>query len=165
VSPSGTRLLAGAALLVVGAVTATVLWMRTRTLVVTVQGSSMEPTLRAGERLLVRRVPVTAMEPGQVVVVEIAPDDGHPGRSTDRPWNAGNDGRYLVKRLAAMPGDPVPQVLGRSGTILAGDTVPPDRIVVLGDNAADSYDSRHAGYLATRQVIGVMIRSLDRAAP
>lgn len=46
-----------------------VVLLRRRYLVVTVRGTSMEPTLRSGDRVLVRRVMVAAVRVGDVVVL------------------------------------------------------------------------------------------------
>jgi signal peptidase I len=35
--------------------------------------------------------------------------------------------------------------------------VPPGRLIVLGDNAAHSFDSRRAGYVLAADVVGVVI--------
>lgn len=121
----GVHLLVGATLLMAATATATVLLMRRRMLVVTVEGLSMARTLRAGERLLVRRVPVTAMKPGQVVVLDISSGGVHPGQPVGQQGTGWRPSRFMIKRLAAMPGDPVPQRLGCGGTIQIGDTVPP----------------------------------------
>lgn len=106
--------------------------------VVTVDGPSMEPTLHDGDRLLVsrRRRP----RRGDVVVVR------YPGRVLPgRPWT--------VKRVAAAAGDPVPAAVG-----LPEPMVPAGRLVVLGDNAERSHDSRGFGYADADQVLGVLVR-------
>lgn len=120
-------------------------WLGRRFVVVTVRGLSMEPTFRHGDRVLARRrVPVTT---GQVVVVE------SPG-----------DGNLVIKRVAAVPGDPVPR--GRCPAIadVPERVVPPGRLVLLGDNAAVSDDSRRLGYFALDRVLGVVLRKLPGRA-
>lgn len=63
----------------------------------------------------------------------------------------GGGGARLLKRLAALPGDPVPgqvaSVLGVSGA------VPEGFAEVLGDNTAASVDSRDFGYVPLGRVI------------
>ncbi|MGW3605721.1 S26 family signal peptidase [Micromonospora sp. NPDC005161] len=95
--------LAVAAVLAVA--TAGLLWARRHLLLVAVVGRSMEPTLRSGDRVLARRLPLARVRPGDVVVV-VAPawmTAGHPTRP-DAPGGPG----LLIKRAHAVPGDPVP---------------------------------------------------------
>jgi signal peptidase I len=116
-------------------------WLRRQLLVVTVDGISMQPTYSPGDRLLVRRVRPGAIRRGQVVVVA----KSGPG-----------DDELIVKRAAALPGDPVP-----AGIPVPDRMVPAGRLVVLGDNPAASYDSRAMGYVAARALIGVVLRPVS----
>ncbi|MEV0265422.1 S26 family signal peptidase [Streptomyces sp. NPDC050617] len=68
----------------------------------------------------------------------------------------------LIKRVAAGPGDLVPAGLGPALAADAGRPVPPDQFVLLGDNTAHSHDSRHIGYLERGDILGVVIRGLER---
>ncbi|MEU0878751.1 S26 family signal peptidase [Lentzea sp. NPDC005914] len=132
------------ALAVLGAVVAWLLVLRSRLLVVTVHGVSMEPTYHSGDRLLVRRARLDRVRAGQVVVVQVeasTPDDPTGGR--------------LVKRAVAVPGDPVPPRIP-----VPGPRVPVDSLLVLGDNLARSNDSRRLGYLHADALIGVVLRPL-----
>jgi signal peptidase I len=106
----------------------------------------MEPELHHGDRVLVRRVSVGAVHPGQVVVLT-----GPADRPTD----------WMVKRAAAVPGDPVPRTAGAC----SGPVVPEDHLVVLGDNAALSLDSRRLGYLPADRLVGVVVRRLPTVTP
>lgn len=119
------------------ALVAGALWaLRRHRLVATVVGTSMLPAFRPGERVLVRR-PAPDLRVGDVVVV-VAPD------SADSA-----DPRLLVKRVAALPGDALPD----------GTVVPGRAVVVLGDNGG--YDSRQFGPLPREQVVGVVMRRID----
>jgi len=102
---------------------------------VRVTGPSMEPALRAGDRLLVWRVKADRLRPGRVCVV------------------AEDDSTLTVKRAAAVPGDPVPDFLGTTGERL----VPAGRLVLLGDNRERSHDSRSVGYYRTDRLRGVAV--------
>jgi signal peptidase I len=134
--------LLGAAALVLG----TWVWLRRRLFTVTVRGLSMRPALQPGDRVLARRVPLAAVRAGQIVVV--AAPDGDAGV----PW--------LIKRVAAVPGDPVPPWLDRA----RASRVPPNCFLILGDNAAVSRDSRHLGFLAAGDLLGVVVRRLGMDA-
>jgi signal peptidase I len=120
----------------VGALAA-VLWLRRAWLVVTVVGSSMQPTLRPGDRVLVRRAP-RRIRVGQIVVHAMEP-------------------QLVIKRVAAVPGDPVPTGLA----IPPGDRVPRGRLVLLGDNPDHSLDSRALGYYDRADLVGVVVRPLS----
>ncbi|WUJ17659.1 S26 family signal peptidase [Streptomyces sp. NBC_00390] len=118
-------------------------------LVVAVQGSSMAPTLRDGERVVVRRRPLARVSRGDVVVLKPPHTSG--------PYATDHDGAgWNIKRVAAVPGEPVPD-----GTAGAGPrtTVPPGSLVVLGDNP-DSIDSRHRGFFPGDQLLGTAVRRL-----
>ena len=108
------------------AVGAVVAWLRpTR---VEVAGSSMAPTLRAGEWAVSYRVARRRLRPGLVVVA----------RPPSRP------GLEVVKRIAAGPGDP-----GPDGRVLG-----PGEWFLAGDRPEASTDSRHFGTVPTAAIGG-----------
>jgi signal peptidase I len=145
----------------VAAVVATaslVLLVRARRLVVVdVHGPSMEPTLYDGDRVLVRRAPLTAIRTGDLVVV--ARPDSHEF-ATAGPW--------VIKRAAATAGERIPPVIRRgwaeNGVDFAGAVVPEGRLLLLGDNPARSGDSRHWGFTEGDAVLGVVTRSMRAQA-
>jgi signal peptidase I len=106
-------------------------FMRRRFVLVTVQGESMRPTLSDGDRLLMRRrtpgVPLNRDD----IVAALTPD--------------GSVERLYVKRVAAVPGDPVP-----SGT----ERVRPDHYFLLGDHPY-SLDSRDWGCVPGSRIVAV----------
>lgn len=107
---------------------------------VVVEGDSMLPALRPGDRLLVVRLPpFRAPRPGDVVA---APDPREPRR-------------LLVKRVASVaPGaraDPRPG--GTSGT--PRSPTPRGSVVLRGDNVGASTDSRTFGAVPRRSVWGL----------
>lgn len=93
---------------------------------VEVAGSSMEPTLRAGDWLVATRR--GRVRRGCVVVL------AHPERPLD-----------LVKRVAAVPGDEVD-----------GKRLGPDEYLVAGDNPQASMDGRDFGTVPRRAIEGVV---------
>ncbi|GAB4274379.1 MAG: signal peptidase I [Coriobacteriia bacterium] len=120
-----------------------------------VDGPSMLPTLRQGDRLFVTR---GYGEPrrGDIVVLEVSRE----GIQTD-----------LVKRVVAIGGDDVTvfgdlilvngvPALGQSSVIAstapqeATVTVPPGFVYVAGDNRPESLDSRHYGPVPEDAVLG-----------
>ncbi|GIG65140.1 S26 family signal peptidase [Phytomonospora endophytica] len=111
---------------------------RSRLRLIEVDGVSMMPTLNDGQRILawVGRSPRL----GDVVVFAMVPR-GLPG---DPPW--------MIKRVLALPGDPVPAGLR---AVVGGDVlVPEGSMLVLGDNPRSS-DSRGFGYVSLTSVLGV----------
>ena len=118
--------------------------LRARYVVVSITGDSMSPSLRPGDRVLVRRKKVSNRDTGHVVVL---------ARS-----NAAGSG-WMVKRLIAGPGHPVPPGC-LPPWIPSGGLVPPGALVMRGDNAEVSYDSRQAGFFAADRVLGVVVRRM-----
>ena len=90
-----------------------------------VEGHSMEPAYRAGDRVLVNRLAYRRRPP--------APGDAVVLRDPERL------GRYLLKRVAPFP---------------AHEPSVPDAVFVLGDNNADSRDSRHFGPVRRAAIVG-----------
>ncbi|MEV0229534.1 S26 family signal peptidase [Nonomuraea sp. NPDC050786] len=125
--------------------------LRRRYVVITVRGASMWPTYRDGDRVLIRRVPVGAVRPGQAVVFASAPPGTAPADASE-PW--------LLKRAIAVPGDPVPRARCPALRSVPGQCVPAGHLVVLGDNPDRSFDSRQAGYVTPGRLLGVVTRRL-----
>lgn len=140
---------AGAAVACVAVIAIAVLVIRRFFLIATVVGHSMRPTLSPGDRLLVRRRGLRFVRRGDLVVLAHRPPaDADP---------SADDGRYLVKRAAAVPGDAVPP-----GISVPASVVPAERLVALGDNKAQSYDSRAAGFFRSDEVVGLVLRRVGR---
>lgn len=121
----------------VAAVAATVAALRAARRVlmfVPVHGSSMEPTLRSGQRLLALRRPFTGpLRAGEVVVV----------RHRSGPGAVG----HVVKRVTAVAGDHLP---GSPSAVLEAG------LVWIEGDGRSSYDSRHFGPVAQSEVVAVV---------
>lgn len=130
-----------------------VLLARRRFVVVTVAGASMEPALRPGDRVLVRRRGPGPLQVGAIVVFR-EPDNGSwpatPARGT-----AGQ--RWVIKRIAAVGGGAVPGPVRPA--VDGAEVVPPGMLVVLGD-AVRSGDSRQWGFIPAGQALGPVVRKL-----
>ncbi|GAA2624693.1 S26 family signal peptidase [Actinomadura fulvescens] len=126
------------------------LWARRRLVAITVTGLSMTPAYQDRDRVLVRRVPLGKVRTGDVVVVEQPPP-----RWSTRPGRA----ELVIKRVAGTPGEALPTEMKGS---LPDDVVPGGCLVVLGDNPAESYDSRHFGYVPADRLVGLVVRELGR---
>jgi signal peptidase I len=137
---------------VVGA-TLAVAVMRRCFVVVKVTGTSMTPALQPGERVLVRRGARDTVRVGRIVVFG-QPRDACLVSSGDEPA-ARN--RWMIKRVAAVDGDAVPDVARAAVGNVA--VVPAGMLVVLGDSAG-SNDSRTWGFLPLAAVLGVATQRL-----
>lgn len=143
------------------------LLLRRRYVAVSVSGPSMEPTLRHGDRVIVRRLRLDRVRAGQIVVFRQPPpwrgvDGWADGRRLPETgfWTTGTPravrhGRWTIKRAVAVPGDPLPPELAEHAARL-GPTVPAGSLAVLGDNRARSVDSRRFGFVLADEILGVL---------
>jgi signal peptidase I len=108
--------------------------------IVRVDGTSMTPTYRDGDRVLaIRRWLAPRLKRGSVVVLRHPPDAPVAGPPGTKP-------PLLVKRLVGLPGD---------------ENIPHGHIYVLGDGPG-SYDSAAFGPVPARLVIGRVLVALAR---
>jgi signal peptidase I len=133
---------------------AALLMLRRCFVVVQVSGTSMCPALMPGDRVLVRRRARDGLRVGLIVVFE-DPRVGCLAWDSDPP-PAGH--RWMIKRVAAMHGDTVPEAV--RCVVGGAAVVPPGMLVVLGDNTR-SADSRTWGFLPSADVHGVVIRRIS----
>lgn len=145
------------------AAVAAVTVLRSSLVIITVTGPSMAPGFVPGDRVLVRRHARRALRVGSVVLLP------EPGTSVQaRPsalWAARSTASlrrhsWVIKRVAAVPGDAVPPTV--RDAVGGMSVVPPGMLVVLGDNMAQSADSRLWGFIRADVVLGVVVRSLPR---
>ncbi len=123
-----------------------------------VEGSSMDPSLRQGERLIVSKLAYRFGRPerGDVIVFRYPVNRrvrfvkrvvGLPGETV-----AIRNGRVLVNGRPLAEAYLIDVTLGEFGPV----RVPPGRLFVLGDNRANSRDSRYpeVGMISCRDVVG-----------
>lgn len=104
----------------------------------TIPSHSMEPTLLAGDYIMVNKVAYTwgTLERGEIVVFYL-PDSVQSTSS-----------EALIKRVTALEGDTAYTI---EGTPLI---VPPKHVFVMGDNSTNSWDSRYWGCLPVDRIVG-----------
>lgn len=131
-----------------------------RTLVwVTVRGMSMSPTYTDGDRVLVRRR--VAVRVGDVVVIERPDADLRWPARPVRPRAGQGDleaRAWMIKRVAAGPGDPIPRKEFAGLGQLPGEHTPDGMLILLGDNHDASFDSREIGFFPADRVLGIPLR-------
>jgi len=126
-----------------------------------IPSSSMEPTLLPGDRVLVSKLNYRFDEPRRKdIIVFMAPERGQSEQQQD-----------FIKRIVGTPGmeievdggslvvDNEPQKEDftrpdRRTSTFGPFTVPPDSVFVMGDNRANSKDSRFFGPVDDEDVIG-----------
>lgn len=128
-----------------------------------IPSTSMTPTLKVGDRLLVDKVSfqVREIHRGEIIVFE-------------RPATLKEDFKDLIKRVVGLPGDTVeghgngvyvngkrlPEPYLPSGVTtndFPPQQVPIDNYFVMGDNRAVSWDSRYWGTVERKLVVGKAI--------
>jgi signal peptidase I len=135
-----------------------VLLLRLRFAVVHVQGNSMLPALRPGDRLLVRQARLrrsrSRLRAGTLIVVR-RPAGGTAARGWRPAAPRLSRDPWIVKRVAALPGDVVPHSMRAAvGGVL---TVPDRMLLVSADNPAGT-DSRQWGFMPDMSVLGPVVR-------
>jgi len=126
-------------------------------MLVRVRGDSMSPTLVHGDRVLVSRVYHSqTLSRGEIVVLRRDESALLPsGIAASVRWRVAVEAVTVdfIKRLVALPGDPVP--LSVRPAVNGASVVPAGLVVVLGDNIK-SADSRSWGFVPAADVLGVV---------
>jgi signal peptidase I len=143
---------------VILSLTVALTWVKRRWMVVTVEGRSMEPTLKDGQRVLARRVHASAAAAprfgrSDVVVFRLSPAMVEQQGSEDLPLR--------IKRITAVGGDPLPSWALPQPWASGATHVPPSKVIVEGDNPV-SQGSRELGYIDEGAIVAVC--SLDASA-
>ncbi len=115
-----------------------------------INGMSMEPTLYEGERIIVSRVLllIKPIRQGDIVVCKI--------EFNGKPTN-------IVKRVVATPGDIVSVINDEifiNDTAKEGFLLKEGQYFIIGDNTAESYDSRNVGAIERQKFIGKVVLRL-----
>jgi len=140
--------------------------MRRHFLIVTITGGSMLPSFAEGDRVLARRLRGgrrRTLRVGDVIVadlpsIQVSVESAHcsdSGALLEQSEFPPMPPQRVVKRVAAMPGDPFPR-----DAMGARALVPADHIALVGDNLANSTDSRTYGYVPMNCVVAIVVRRL-----
>ena len=143
----------GAAVLAAVCLTTAFAAVRRFFVVVRVTGTSMLPAFGPQDRVLVRRGAGTRMRAGAVAVLA-EPRDVLSWRLTSPATPALGEVTWVIKRIAAVPGDAVPESVRAAAS--RADVVPDGMLVVLSDNPAGN-DSRRWGFIAASRVLGPVV--------
>jgi signal peptidase I len=121
--------------------------------VVRVTGTSMLPAFGPQDRVLVRRGTGTRMRAGAVAVLAES-RDVLSWRLTSPATPALGEVTWVIKRIAAVPGDAVPESVRAAAS--RADVVPDGMLVVLSDNP-EGNDSRRWGFIPASRVLGPVV--------
>ncbi|MEY9841009.1 S26 family signal peptidase [Streptacidiphilus sp. EB103A] len=132
-------------------------FLRSQYLVISVEGMSMAPSLKDGDRLLARRCRAHSVRAGEIVIV-VRPDPVSgwkaPGAASQ---SEGTGVAWYVKRAIAVGGQPVPAEFAAQARVDPGERVPAGTLLILGDNPR-SDDSKQWGPCPDHLVRGRVLR-------
>jgi signal peptidase I len=121
--------------------------------VVRVTGTSMLPAFGPRDRVLVRRGAGGRIGVGTVAVLA-EPRDFSSWRLTPPRRPGLGEATWVIKRVAAVPGDAVPEPVREAASRTA--VVPDGMLVVLSDNP-EGNDSRRWGFIPVSRVLGPVV--------
>jgi signal peptidase I len=138
-----------------------VLILRTQLAEIRVRGTSMLPGLRPGDRVLIRHGRPSRrarrLRVGMVIVVRSPAAAPAPRGIWPVAPRLGWD-RWIIKRVAALPGDAVPGTMREAAG--GAVTVPERTLLVSADNPTGT-DSRQWGFIQTSDVLGPVVKKLN----
>jgi signal peptidase I len=121
-----------------------------------VEGSSMEPNLHNGQRLLINKIAYKNPERGDVIVFP--------------PPHIANSDKDFIKRVIGLPGELIeikdgvvyvndlpldePYIVDDAGIDMVLKAIPDDEYFVLGDNRSNSSDSRGGWTVPGEDIVG-----------
>jgi signal peptidase I len=127
-----------------------------------VSGLSMSPRIASGEVVLINTISYRLSRPARGDIIAF--------------YHDGPTREVYIKRIIGLPGDRIrvdrgrvyvngvaitePYVRFPDGRSFPETDVPPDALYVLGDNRADSDDSRFWGFVPQREVLGKAIAGI-----
>ncbi|CAM5632525.1 hypothetical protein SSPIM334S_03045 [Streptomyces spiroverticillatus] len=125
--------------------------------------SSMTPTYRQGDRIVVERIGADEVRRGDVVLVRV-PERYRGGAVVQRVVGVGGDRVVCDGARITVNGEPVEEPYVKGGQVNAGAEpydvrVPEGRLFLLGDNRGDSLDARfflsdQSGSVAASGLVG-----------
>jgi signal peptidase I len=146
---------------VLGSLALATFLLRTLLAVVRVRGTSMLPSLRPGDRVLVRHGMPSGMprrlRVGMVIVVRFPWVASAPRGVWPVAPRLGWD-RWIIKRVAALPGDAVPRTMREAAGGVV--TVPERTLLVSADNPTGT-DSRQWGFIQISDVLGPVVKKFN----
>jgi signal peptidase I len=115
--------------------------------IIHVDGKSMQPAIMKGDYALVNcySYVFSAPKKGDIVLVK---------RKTEVPSDNNN---LSIKRITGIPGDTVQFMNAKDNSQNVTVTLPDGEYFLVGDNTANSYDSRHYGPMKDSEIIGKVI--------
>ena len=121
-----------------------------------VEGSSMEPNLHNGQRLLINKIAYSNPQRGDIIIFP--------------PPHVANPEKDFIKRIIGMPGEIIeikdgvvyindspldePYIVDNAGIDMPLTVVPDGQYFVLGDNRGNSSDSRQGWTVPGEDIVG-----------
>ena len=115
--------------------------------IIHVDGESMQPAIMKGDYVLVNCYSYVFSAPKKCDIVLVK-----------RKTEVSSDNNNLsIKRITGIPGDTVQFMNAKDNSKNVTVTLPDGEYFLVGDNTANSYDSRHYGPMKDSEIIGKVI--------